>query len=179
MNKAVENFIWMTDIASALRMSSTSTCRQWVLKQGFQFQKRRNPKTSLNGLCLPQSQLDQLFDIRQQAGFFGNEMEFPAVIGGVFYLILPVPEFTDKRVKLGFTTDIESRVMPYRTICPNTRVVKTWACLEEWEKVAIASATRIECTQVGVEVFNCEDLGRLIERINQFFSIMPSLEDEV
>lgn len=173
------NYIWMSGIAQVLRMSSTSSCRQWILKQGFQLEKRRNPKTSLIGLCLSEDRLTQLIKIRSDLGFWGNESETPLVIGGVFYIVLPVPEFDRKRVKLGFTTDIESRIIPYRTICPNVQVVKTWACLEEWETCAITSITRIGCTQVGIEVFDCEVLERLVERADQFFAIMPNVEEDI
>lgn len=175
--KNILDYVWMSDVTEQLKMKSTSSCRQWILKQGFTFEKRRNPETSLVGLCLTQKQLDQLKQIRQECGFWGNDNESPEVVNGVFYLIQPVPEFSLCRVKLGFSTDVMSRIIPYKTICPNAKVVKTWRCLEEWEKTAIDSVTRIECRQVGVEVFDCESIENLVDRIDSFFKLMPLLSE--
>jgi hypothetical protein len=96
---------------------------------------------------------------------------------GYFYVVQPVPDLEPRRVKLGYTTNVESRLASYRTISPHAQVLETWPCKTAWEAAAIDSVTREECELLGGEVFRCEDVNRLIERADAFFELMPGLEE--
>ena len=87
-----------------------------------------------------------------------------------------MPDVIANRLKLGFTTSIQDRLDSYRTLSPTAAVVKSWRCKPTWERCAIDSITRVGVTQLGIEVYDCDDLPALIERAEQFFALMPSLE---
>lgn len=96
--------------------------------------------------------------------------------GGVFYLIQLEPEFDPSRFKLGFATNIEERIRSHKTSAPYSKIVKTWPCKLLWEKTAIESVTQ-GCEQVYTEVFS-GDIESVCKRCDNFFALMPCLEDQ-
>ena len=94
--------------------------------------------------------------------------------GGVFYLIQLEPQYDPTRFKLGFASDINGRLRAHRTSAPFSKIIKTWPCKLLWEKTAIESITR-RCERVHTEVFRGESLKVILDRCEQFFSLMPSL----
>lgn len=96
---------------------------------------------------------------------------------GVFYLIQLEPDHDPGRFKVGFATSVEDRLRKHRTAAPYSVVLNTWPCKLLWEKTAIDSVTQ-DCERLHTEVFRTNDLNRVIERCNQFFSLMPELDSE-
>lgn len=92
--------------------------------------------------------------------------------GGVFYLVLLEPELDPGRFKVGFTADVNERMRSHRTVAPLLKVVRTWPCKLSWEKTAIECVTSC-CERIHTEVFRADDIQEIIERADQFFSLMP------
>jgi AraC-like DNA-binding protein len=93
---------------------------------------------------------------------------------GFFYIIQPIPEFSPNRVKLGYSNNVEGRLSTYKTIVPHAQIIKIYPCDRNWEFAVIASITAKLCKQISLEVFDCEDIGQLLDRADAFFSIMPN-----
>ena len=104
----------------------------------------------------------------------------------VFYLIDLNPDWEPKdksrpphRIKLGYTDrPIKERLSEFKTSSPTAKVIKIWPCLFEWEKAAITSITREGCIKISdkksSEVFDCENLEKIRENADAFFSMMPN-----
>lgn len=87
-----------------------------------------------------------------------------------FYLIQICPDISLKRIKIGYTTDIEQRIGNYKTICPTCKLIKTWPCKRIWEKAIIDMAIVKDFVKLGDEVFDC-DIEKLIERLDLIFKM--------
>lgn len=96
-------------------------------------------------------------------------------VGGVFYLIQLEPEHDAGRFKLGFATNIEERLRSHKTAAPFSKVLKTWPCKLLWEKTAIECASQ-GCIQLHTEVFRTESIEEVQSRCEQFFKLMPELQ---
>lgn len=120
---------------------------------------------------------DRIRQARDEEGFgvsIGSHLNNPMTSAGWFYIVQPVPEFDEHRVKLGFAIDIKQRLDTYRTICPHVIVLKAWPCRPTWEHTAMTSITREGCTVLGQELFQCDDLASLVDRADAFFKLMPA-----
>lgn len=169
-----EGYVILKDLAKELGFDR-SNFRKYVLQHGFNLVKIRTPEAR-NQLTLAVSVADaeSIRELCQKQGYgklsnhvLANNEE------GWFYVIQLVPELNPNRVKLGFTGSIEERLTAHRTSAPTAELVKCWSCKRSWERAAIDSITRIECKSLGYEVFECENLARLIKRADEFFAIMP------
>ena len=109
-----------------------------------------------------------------------DESESPTssiqVDNGVFYLIQLEPEHDAGRFKLGFTSNISERLRTHRCSAPFATVLETWPCHVLWEKTAIDSVTK-GCEKLYTEVFRTKDITQVKEKCDQFFALMPELED--
>lgn len=94
---------------------------------------------------------------------------------GYFYAVQVVPEFAPNRVKLGWASDVQARLAAHRTAAPTAALVKSWPCRQRWEFTAIDSATRTGCKALLNEVFECDSLDALVQRVDAFFAIMPDV----
>ena len=144
------------------------------MQQGITFYKIRVPEAG-NQLMSALTPMDaEKFKSYRESQGFGTKNPIPETTGdGYFYIVQATPELDQNRVKLGFAADPTARLDDYRTICPTATIVKTWPCKSAWERAAMASATRIECKQIGQEMYVCDHLQNLCERAAEFFSIMP------
>ena len=95
---------------------------------------------------------------------------------GEFYLIQLEPEHDSGRFKLGFTVNISERLRSHRCSAPFADVVATWPCHLLWEKTAIDSVTQ-GCEKLYTEVFRTDDIKKVKEKCDQFFSLMPNPEN--
>ena len=111
----------------------------------------------------------------QHVGSKNTTTHIDSESGGVFYLIQLEPECDPTRFKLGFASNINERFRSHRTSAPFCKIIRTWPCKLLWEKTAIESITR-GCERVHTEIFRAESLPVLLERCEQFFSLMPSIE---
>jgi hypothetical protein len=115
---------------------------------------------------------EQIREVRRSQGFTkSSQVIVPQ--DGYFYIILLYPDLSGKRIKLGFATTVQSRLLAHRTVAPTAMVLASWFCKSAWEKAAIASVAREGCVLVANEVYDCENVDDLIERGKQFFALMP------
>jgi len=170
------NYVSMKELANEIGLDR-SNMRKYVLQQGFSWLKVRT-KDSGGQLvnALTREDADAIIELRKSQGFTNN----PVVVqngDGWFYIVQIVPELDSLRIKLGFATDTQRRLNAFRTISPTANLVKAWPCRITWERAAIDSATRHGCSLVayGSEVYQCEDLTALVERLDNFFAIMPDI----
>jgi len=174
-----KEFVTMTEIAARLNLDR-SHARKYVLKHGFTFMKVRTPE-SRNQLTLALSpqDADTIVEIREKNGYPTERSGFKSIqpivneSQGYFYIIQLIPELAPKRVKLGFATDVDARLSAHKNTAPTATVIKTYPCMKVWEAAAISSITRVECKNIGGEVFECVNLKRMIQRAEEFFRIMP------
>lgn len=167
-----ESFVPLSELAKDLRMHKTHV-KAFATKHGFHITRvRTRAAGNQETLAVTATDADALREIRQQ--WIGASISSEQNGKGWFYVVQVLPEIDVARVKLGFATDSQQRLNSYRTICPSATIVKTWPCRFTWEQCAIASLTRIECQQIGQELFHCDDLSRLIERGDTFFSLLPN-----
>lgn len=111
--------------------------------------------------------------------FIGSGNDFDAStalpdIGGVFYLIQLEPEHDPGRFKLGFATSMEERLRTHKTAAPFSKVLKVWPCKLLWEKTAIECAAQ-GCERIHTEVFRTSSIDAVLARCEQFFKLMPGL----
>jgi hypothetical protein len=167
-----EAYVPLSELAKELGMHRTHV-KPFALKHGISITRiRTRAAGNQETLAVAETDADTLRQIRQQ--WIGHATHGDTNGKGWFYIVQPLPEIDESRVKLGFAGDVQQRLNSYRTICPTAIVVRSWPCRMTWEPCAIASVTRIECTQIGQELFHCDDLVSLIGRCNQFFALLPN-----
>ena len=108
----------------------------------------------------------------------GSPAAFAADDVGFFYLIQLEPEHDSGRFKVGFTMDLDGRLQKHRCSAPFAKYVRTWPCRRVWERAAIDCATN-GCEQLHTEVFRGASLSQVAEHAETFFSMMPTLAEDV
>lgn len=167
-----KTFTPLSALAKDLSMHRTHV-KRFVIKNGFNISKIRTRESGhQETLAVSNEDAQALIDIRKRWGLESVPIESGGK--GLFYIIQPLPDIADNRVKLGFATDTKQRLNQYRTICPNASILKSWPCHSTWERCVIASLSRIECEQIGTEMYQCKNVKSLIERGNKFFSMLPN-----
>ncbi len=176
----MNRYVTIKEIAEELGIDK-SNARKYILDNGFTFEKHRTADTQNQlTLVLPNDQAEQVKQLRLSQGFSMNGQDGLVDTSKVeiFYIIQLVPELDSKRIKFGYTGNLNSRLRAHRTTCPNAKVLAQYPCHDAWEIVAIASITREDCQLIGNEVYQAGDLDKLIERAEAFFGLMPNEEDE-
>lgn len=173
----MDDFVTLLEISKLMGMDK-SNARKYALHNGFVFSKVRTIETKGQlTLALSKEDTESLIELRRANGFIPNENIVIVESGiGVFYIISIIPELEENRIKLGFTSSIESRMATFKTVLPTAKIIKTWPCKVQWEQTVIDSITRIECNQVSREVFVCNHLNNLIDRADLFFDLMPNVK---
>jgi hypothetical protein len=95
---------------------------------------------------------------------------------GVFYLIQLEPDHDPGRFKVGFASNMRERLRQHRCAAPFAEVLATWPCHILWEKTAMDCVTQ-GCQKLHTEVFRAKDMTDVKEKCDQFFSLMPKLDD--
>lgn len=106
-----------------------------------------------------------------------DEPPLPSRAFGHFYVIQLVPEALPRRLKIGYTDNLEKRLAEHQTAAPTARVLASWRCKRSWDYAAMDSVTREDCTWVLNEVFEGDPEG-FVRRGNEFFALMPSPDVE-
>ena len=167
-------FVTLKDLAQEMRLDR-SNLRKYVIDAGITFVKIRTPESRGQlTLALTPANADEVRDLRDREGY----LKIRAVAGdngdGWFYIIQLVPDLKPQRIKLGFTSNVGSRLSAHRTAAPTAKVIETWSCRKVWEVAAIDSVTREGCASLSGEVFDCDSLDSLIDRAQGFFDQMPN-----
>lgn len=171
----MDDYVTIKELAEIIGLDK-SNARKYVIDNGFEFDKIRTPETQNQlTLVLTTEQAEQVKQLRLSHGFTINGHAQLADVAktAVFYIIQLVPELDCKRVKLGYTGNLNARLRAHRTACPNAKVLAYYPCLETWELAAIASITREGCELIGNEVYQTSDLDMMVDRADTFFAIMP------
>lgn len=171
-----QDYILLKDFSEKLGMDK-SAARKYVLKSGYVFEKVRTSESGNQlSLALTIEDAEAIIQLRTSNGFAVGEKPGKVFNGdsGFFYFIQLIPEALPNRIKLGFASDLDSRIQAHKTTSPTLNIIKYWNCKRTWEDVAISSITRIESKLIGGEVYDFDNLDCALERANVFFSIMPN-----
>lgn len=168
-----EDYVSIKDLAKRLGMDR-SNARRYVMKLGYSFHKRRTPDSGRQlTLCVTGAEAEEISSQRQDKGFLASSVVAVSDLG-VFYVIQLVPDLDPRRLKLGFAENLEQRLSQHRTAAPTARVLRAWPCKRPWELTAIDALTREGCRLILNEVYECDDLDRLVKRGDAFFSMLPA-----
>lgn len=165
-------YVSISELSREIGLDRSHT-RRYALHHGFTFTKIRtlDSKNQLT-LALTKEDAETLYELRRNQGF--GQSGLPSENGhGFFYAVQPLPDLAPNRIKLGWANDPDSRLSAYKTISPDAKILKSWPCRSSWERAAIASITRAECKQIGVEIFHCDNVETLLKRGDDFFALMP------
>lgn len=111
---------------------------------------------------------------RQQAS---DEDDFISAEFGLFYLIQLEPVLDPCHFKVGFAANMSDRLRTLRCSAPDASVIKNLPCKRLWEKTAIACVTA-GCERLHTEVFRATLLNEVVDKCEQFFSLMPVVADD-
>lgn len=168
----MSDYVTLKELADILGLDR-SNARKLVLKYGFTPLRLRTKESGNQvSLALTKEDADRLLEIRNAQGFSATPKPMNDD-AGYFYVIQLIPEYNPNRVKLGFAVDVQARFQTHRTSAPTAVLLGFWPCRFTWEKAAIASITRIESANLVNEVYECENIERLLERVQTFFALMP------
>lgn len=173
----MEEFVSLKQLATELGLDRSNT-RKYVLKSGIRPHKRRTPDSgSQLTLALTLEEADRIRAKRREEGFLGASKAVAKEVG-YFYVIRLVPELDPRRVKLGFADDVAIRLAQHRTAAPTAVLVKYWPCKRSWEGTAI-DCLAAGCRLILNEVYECEDVDRLLVRGDQFFGLLHAPEEKM
>jgi hypothetical protein len=110
----------------------------------------------------------------QQRRTTNPEPRTSASAEGLFYLLQLEPEHDPGRFKLGFSSDLESRLDDLLTVVPLAKLIATWPARRSWERIAIISTAQ-HAEPISQEVFRIERLEEAVAAANRFFAVMPRL----
>lgn len=167
-------YISLKSLSEELKLDR-SNLRKYVLKHGFTtYNIRTHDSRNQTTLALQLDDAESIRDLRKSQGFVKSNCPVDNN-KGFFYIIQLVPELNPLRVKLGFATDVLTRLSAHQTAAPTAKLIKSWKCKRTWEIPAIECITQIECVHIANEVYECKNLYTLTERADNFFYIMPKL----
>lgn len=168
----MSEYITLKQLSSEIGVDK-SNLRKYILASGFTIVKIRD-KTRQLVMAVTTEEAVAIVERRTGEGYGvnGNGVRIDSGIG-FFYIIQLVPELDPRRVKLGFTNNVDRRLVTHRTACPYAQVVAAYPCKQVWEFAAMDSITRQGCKLVASEVFECDDISALVEIANKFFENMP------
>ena len=170
------NYVSIEILSKQLGMDR-SNARKWILDLGYKFFKVRSPIHHQLMIALTEEDANKIIETRKNQGF-ENSKQIIAPRSGMFYIMRLCPDISSKRIKLGYTTSLESRIIAHRTVAPTAELIMSWPCKDYWEKSIIDCITSIGCKSITNEVYDCENVELLVERAKQVFKLMPKIQGE-
>jgi hypothetical protein len=165
-------YVTLKDLSAEFGLDR-SNLRKYLLANDFEFVKVRTAESGHQlTLALTLEDAEAARTLRENEGYFRKTIVIENGYG-YFYIIQLVPEFDPLRVKLGFASNVDTRLQAHRTAAPTAKLIKAWRCKKIWEQTAIDSITRCDCKLIMNEVFTCDSIDALVERTDRFFEIMP------
>jgi len=128
---------------------------------------------SFTFLTVTEKQAAEIIEARQDEGFLHSDKSV-ITESGFFYVIQLVPELDLNRLKLGFAININERLSQHRTAAPTSVVVKSWPCKRSWETTVMDCLASVGCRLILNEVFECDDIEKLLKKGAELFSILPN-----
>ena len=168
-----DDFVSLKQLAEEFRLDR-SNMRKYVLKTGVTPHKRRTADSASQlTLAVTVAEADLIRTKRREQGFLEASRPLVADVG-VFYVIQLVPELDPGRLKFGFADDIQTRLAQHRTSAPTAKVAKTWPCRRSWEGTLIDCLAGAGCKLILNEVYECDDMAKILERADAIFGFLPS-----
>ena len=107
--------------------------------------------------------------ISYRTGFFKE----PDSKSPVIYLVQLLPDLSPNRVKIGFTSDMASRIRDFKTTCPDLTVIKTWQCPKHaLEPGIVALIITSEDRPISDEVYQLSSLEDTMRRAEEDFKLL-------
>ena len=176
----MQGYITLGQLAAETGVDKANLSK-FVRAQGIEFERVRSVEAGNQiVLALTVENAQRIKDIRAKAGYSlpsdaASESPVIAGNGGVLYVVQLDPDLYPARIKLGFASDVGTRLTDYRITNPLATVVDEYPCRRSWETAAIAALTNDDRVHhVGGEVYDVDDLSVLMKRGRQFFSMMPA-----
>ena len=172
----MEEYITLTDLAQELGIDKSNFLK-YVKQHDFKMVKVRTQKSrgQLAWAFSPET-ADAVREHRKNLGYSYTKQVGVVVENneGLFYVLQLFPDIAPARVKVGFTSNLVSRMAAHRTVAPSAELIKTWPCKHHWEYTVIDSITRAGCVSLSNEVYDCESIECLVEQCDAFFSLLPN-----
>jgi hypothetical protein len=164
---------------AAILGCTRSTIRHFADRLGYRFTVRHIGPRQKRTACLTPDQANAIAqahaeDIAAHPPITRSEPPKKASDIGLFYLLQLEPKKDPTRIKLGFTTDLDSRLDDLQTAAPFARCVATWPARRSWERMAIVATSQV-ATQIRQEVYDCQNIHHAIAAANAFFASLPKL----
>jgi len=171
-------YISIKNLSEELGMDR-SHARKYIIKMGIVPQKRRTLDSGNQlTLTVTEEEANKIKKNRLELGYnFDNRIVNNE--NGYFYVIQLVPELDPKRIKLGYTNDINDRLNQHKTAAPTAKILKSWQCKRSWESTVMDSLTSNNCKHILNEVFECDDIENLIEHGNKLFLLLPKPNEKM
>jgi len=167
-----EEFVSLKQLAETIGLDRSNT-RKYVLKLRIKPHRRRTPDSRNQlALAVTKDEAERIIREREARGFTSSAKIVESETG-VFYVIQLLPELDPKRVKLGFSLDLNERIATHKTTSPKATVLKSWPCRKAWELTVMDSLSAANCRQIGQELFECDDLPSLFRRGDELFALLP------
>lgn len=166
-----KQYITLKDLAEKLGVDH-SNLRKQVMATGLSFIKVKSPRGQ-PVLALSVEDAEAFTETRQTE--ITEEKRRKDTLGE-FYAIRLIPEIPN-RIKLGFAKSAKNRARGLKTANPTLTLLNAWPCLESWECRVMDDVTESGCTRIGKEVFDFEDVDRLLRKIDDVFRTLPIPEE--
>lgn len=171
----MSDYVSLKQLADELGMDR-SNFRKYVLREGFQYDKRRMPDSGNQTVIAFTEEEAEKIRERREANGFGRNLGVVDDGIGFFYVIQIVPDLDPNRVKLGYAKNVGQRLQQHRTTSPTAQLAQRWPCKKIWEQAVIDCVTQEGCELVGGEVYDCENVVSLTEAGYRFFEVMPEID---
>ena len=165
-----QELISVTDIAE-IEGKRRQSLHKLVRRLGLNVVKKKSDKG--RGQLINHISASDYEELKRHINHWANPKADPTVEGsGVFYIIQLDPRLDPRRVKVGFTENLDERLRSHRTTAPYSQIVQKWPCKLLWEKTVIESITQ-DCERLYTEVFRADSINQLVKMANRFFELMP------
>ncbi len=172
MTDEPKDYVLLTELAEEWGLKR-SYVRKYVKNTGIEAHERRTPDAAgQRTLAVTLGEAKFLRMHRREEGF-DNKTPVTSPNIGTFYIIQLIPEYNPRRLKFGFTGNLESRLKEHQTAAPTAKVLKSYPCKKTWESVVIAILVTNRCRLVRSEVFECEDLEDFSTFVDKLFALFP------
>ncbi len=179
MSSSSKDYVTLSDLATELGLDR-SNMHKYVKKLNINMLERRTPKSrNQRTKTVTLEDAEFIRTKRQSEGYSNDKAVVSASEWGVFYIIQLVPELDQKRLKLGFTDNLDGRLSQHKTAAPTATVLQSWPCKRVWEKTIIDALTILHCRLVANEVFECDSYEKLVGLADTIFDILPGLQDTI
>lgn len=165
-----KSFYGYGDISAELNISYTTVRRNidvMVKKKLLKPMKKKVSSTGHFYAVLSTSEFKKFKD------WMGKKRINESVIGsdsdnGFFYLILLIPEYSNARIKAGFTSRLESRFTEHLISAPTAEMIYSAPCQRAWETFLLAYVHG-HGKKIRSEVFDIWDAKKLIKNLQTLF----------